>query len=242
MIRYDQAYNQQIARVVSNYNRKIARLSKNGHNLLPSKVSIRDVKSQFSDRRELNKYLRDLKRFGRRGAEDIVTVNGKQFTAYDVDLFRRSLRAERSRLSKDIKRAESMNPKYPMQHNIFVQNLRAKRQRLASNWATIIVDKARDVLIEQPYKRAVIYDNYLQLLFQDAYQIDYDDEKLEYIKTKLLELKPRQFIRALEDDPNIQYIFDYYHSLTRTSQEDPNARDVFDQLYENIDEIVAKYK
>lgn len=242
MIRYDQAYNQQIARVVSNYNRKIARLSKNGQNLLPSKVSIRDVKSQFTDRRELNKYLRDLKRFGRRGAENIVTINGKQFTAYDVDLFRRSLRAERARLTKDIKKAEASNPKYVMQHNIFLQNLRMKRQRLSKNWATIIVDKARDVLIEQPYKRAAIYDDYLQILFQDAYQINYDDKKLEYIKEKLLELKPRQFIRALEDDPNIQYIFDYYHSLTRTSREDPNARDVFDQLYENIDEIVAKYK
>ncbi len=50
-------------------------------------------------------------------------------------------------------------------------------------------------------------------------------------------------MRALEDDPNIQYIFEYYHALTRTSAlGDSTAYDAFQQLYENIDAIVAKFK
>ena len=242
MIRYNSTDNKNIERVVSNFNRKIARLQKSGYSQLPSKVSIRTIKSQFSTRRDLNVYLRDLQRFGRRGAEDIVTIDGKDFTKYDIDIFRRSLRREKSRLEREIAQAQTMTTQYPMQHDVYTANLKARRSALSGKWADIITTQVREKLIEEPYRHAVIYDNYLEILFQDAYQIGFEDEKIEYIKERLLKLPPRKFIRALEDDPNIQYIFDYYHSLTRTSYMDNNAYDAFQQIYENIDAIVEKYR
>lgn len=242
MIRYNSTDNKNIERVVSNFNRKIARLQKAGYSQLPSKVSIRTIKSQFSTRRDLNVYLRDLQRFGRRGAEDIVTIDGKDFTKYDIDIFRRSLRREKSRLEREIAQAQTMTTQYPMQHDVYTANLKARRSALSGKWADIITTQIREKLIEEPYRHAVIYDNYLEILFQDAYQIGFEDEKIEYIKERLLKLPPRKFIRALEDDPNIQYIFDYYHSLTRTSYMDNNAYDAFQQIYENIDAIVEKYR
>lgn len=242
MIRYNSTDNKNIERVVSNFNRKIARLQKAGYSQLPSKVSIRTIKSQFSTRRDLNVYLRDLQRFGRRGAEDIVTIDGKDFTKYDIDIFRRSLRREKSRLEREIAQAQTMTTQYPMQHDVYTANLKARRSALSGKWADIITTQLREKLIEEPYRHAVIYDNYLEILFQDAYQIGFEDEKIEYIKERLLKLPPRKFIRALEDDPNIQYIFDYYHSLTRTSYMDNNAYDAFQQIYENIDAIVEKYR
>ena len=242
MIRYNSTDNKNIERVVSNFNRKIARLQKAGYSQLPSKVSIRTIKSQFSTRRDLNVYLRDLQRFGRRGAEDIVTIDGKDFTKYDIDIFRRSLRREKSRLEREIAQAQTMTTQYPMQHDVYTANLKARRSALSGKWADIITTQLREKLIEEPYRHAVIYDNYLEILFQDAYQIGFEDEKIEYIKERLLKLPPRKFIRALEDDPNIQYIFDYYHSLTRTSYMDNNVYDAFQQIYENIDAIVEKYR
>ena len=242
MIRYNSTDNKNIERVVSNFNRKIARLQKAGYSQLPSKVSIRTIKSQFSTRRDLNVYLRDLQRFGRRGAEDIVTIDGKDFTKYDIDIFRRSLRREKSRLEREIAQAQTMTTQYPMQHDVYTANLKARRSALSGKWADIITTQIREKLIEEPYRHAVIYDNYLEILFQDAYQIGFEDEKIEYIKERLLKLPPRKFIRALEDDPNIQYIFDYYHSLTRTSYMDNNTYDAFQQIYENIDAIVEKYR
>ena len=129
-----------------------------------------------------------------------------------------------------------------MQHDIYTTGLRTKRSALSAKWSKIITTKVADKLIDEPYRRQEVYDNYLELLFQDAYQMGYNEDRIEYIKAKLLELKPRNFMNALEGDPNIQYIFDYYHSLTRTSQVDPNGLDAFDQLYENIDAIVEQYK
>ena len=242
MIRYDSEYNANIQRVVSNFNRKVARLNRAGAIGIPEKVSVRDIKSKFYTRTELNQYLRDLKRFSKRGAEDIVTINGQDFTKYDIDLFRRRLRNERRRLTKEIQQAEAYKPQYPMQHDIYTTGLRSKRSALSAKWADIITSKIKEKLIDEPYRRQVIYDNYLEILFQDAYQMGFDDDKIEYIKSKLLELPPRKFINALEGDPNIQYIFDYYHSLTRTSQVDPNGLDAFEQLFQNVDAIVEQYK
>ena len=242
MIRYNSTDNKNIERVVSNFNRKIARLQKAGYSQLPSKVSIRTIKSQFSTRRDLNVYLRDLQRFSRRGAEDIVTIDGKDFTKYDIDVFRRSLRREKSRLEREIFQAQTMTTQYPMQHDVYTANLKAKRSALSGKWSDIIVTQVGQKLIEEQFQQSEIYDNYLEILFQDAYQMGFEDEKIEYIKERLLKLPPRKFIRALEDDPNIQYIFDYYHSLTRTSYMDNNAYDAFQQIYENIDAIVEKYR
>lgn len=243
MNRYNAEYNRHIERVVSNFNRKIARLQKAGRTVLPNKVSIRELKSQNLTRGEMNQRLRDLQRFGVRGSENIVTIGGNQYTRYEVDIFRRQLRRERARLTRDIQKAEATTSKYPMQHDRYTANLKAKRTTLTKNWNELINTKVGKTISEQDIKQSELYDTYLETLFQDAYQIGFEDDKIEYITKRLSKLKPRQFLRALEDDPNIQYIFDYYHALTRTSAEgDSNAYDAFQQLYENIDAIVTKYK
>lgn len=237
-------YNQNITRVVSNFNRKVARLQKAGYDLLPSKVSVREIKKRFDNKTELNTYLRDLQRFSRRGAEEVITIGGKDYTKYEVDVFKRKLRRERYKLNKEIVQAKGVTPKYPMQHDIFLANLQAKRNTLSNDWQDLIGQKVGINLFKQDSTYLETYNNYFSILFQDAYQIGFEDEKIEHIKSQLLKLKPRQFIRALEDDPNIQYIFEYYHALTRTSYSggDNTAYDAFQELYENIGAIIDKYK
>lgn len=237
-------YNQNITRVVSNFNRKVARLQKAGYDLLPSKVSAREIKKRFDNKTELNTYLRDLQRFSRRGAEEVITIGGKDYTKYEIDVFKRKLRRERYKLNKEIVQAKSVTPKYPMQHDIFLANLQAKRNTLSNDWQDLIGQKVGINLFKQESTYLETYNNYFSILFQDAYQLGFEDEKIEHIKSQLLKLKPRQFIRALEDDPNIQYIFEYYHALTRTSYSggDNTAYDAFQELYENIGAIIDKYK
>lgn len=241
MIRYDSAYNQEINRVVSNFNRKVRRLEKEERQLLPSPVSVRTIKEQFTNRRELNMYLNDLRRFSIRGAEDIMEIQGKSYTKYQIDLFRRNLRRERAEIRRDIKSAESINHQYPMQHNIYLQNLRSRKKSLSMSWVNLI-DRKSDAIIQRYFKRAEIYDNYLEVLFQDAYLIGFDDDKINYIKERLLKLSPNKFIKALQDSPTIQFIFDFYHSLTRKSGVvGNNAYNSYQKLYEEIDHIVETY-
>lgn len=243
MIRYDQAYNQKISRVVSNFNRKVRRLEKEEAQLLPSRVSVKEIKEMFMNRNDLNTYLRELQKFSKRGAEDIITVGGKQYTKYDIDVFRARLRRERYAVRKDIAEAEMQKSKYPMQHSITIQNMRNRMDKLTRSWSDILDSKMSES-IGNYQRKLETYDNYLEVLFQDAYTIDYDTGRLRYIRKKLLELSPRDFIKALEDSPEIQEVFNSYHSMTRQSNvlNENEARNKFDRLYENIDEIVAKYK
>lgn len=241
MIRYDSAYNKEINRVVSNFNRKVRRLEKEERELLPSPVSVRNIKEQFTNRRELNMYLNDLRRFSIRGAEDVMEIQGKSYTKYQIDLFRRNLRRERDEIRRDIKSAEAIKHQYPMQHNIYLQNLRSRKKALSMSWVNLI-EKKSDVMIQRYFKRAEIYDNYLEILFQDAYLIGFDDDKINYIKERLLKLSPNKFIKALQDSPTIQFIFDFYHSLTRKSGVvGNNAYNSYQKLYEEIDHIVETY-
>ena len=242
MIRYDPQYNQEINRVVSNFNRKVRRLEKENRELIPSTVRVRDIKDQFTNKRDLNKYLNDLRRFSKRGAEEIITVGGKDYTRYQIELFRINLRRERAALDRDIRRSEAMKHRYPVQHDINVQNLRSRRARLSTSWVDLIDTKLEEQ-IGGYFKRLETYDNYFDVLFQDAYLIDYPEDKIEFIKKNLLKLSPGQFMRALQDSPEIQYIFDYYHSLTRQTGRvgGRTTKDAFDTLYDRIEEIVNEY-
>lgn len=260
MIRYDPRYNQEINRVVSNFNRKVRRLEKEERELLPSTVSVRDIKDKFTNKRDLNKYLNDLRRFSKRGAETIVNVGGKDYTRYQIDLFRINLRRERAALDRDIKRSQSMKHRYPVQHDIHLQNLRNRRAKLSESWTELISTKL-DEQIGSYFKKLETYDNYFEVLFQDAYIMGYPDEKIEYIKDKLLTLSPTQLMRLLENSPEVQFIFDYYHSLTRQNglfsgatarklktigvkgkTSEDRAWDAFDSLYNRIDDLVKTYK
>lgn len=242
------SYDDKLNAIVANFNRKVSRLEKLGYNNLPSRVSAaglrRELKTGYTDKREVNAFLRDLQRFNKKAATTVINVDGKEYTQYDVDIFKRKLRRERARVDREIEAAQSMPTRYPMQHDVYTANLQAKRATLGRSWIDLINTRVFEDL-ENQYIQKQTYDNYLNTLFVDAYQLGFEDEKIEYIKNRLLSLKPRQFMRALEDDPNIQQIFDYYHSLTRTSyggEDDARAYKGFQELYENIDAIIDKYK
>lgn len=243
MIRYDKAYNQKISRVVSNFNRKVRRLEKEGGELLPSTVSVREIKAMFMNRRDLTTYLRHLQRFSKRGAENIVEVDGKRYTNYEVKEFQLALRRERRQLDKVIAEEEAVQSKYPLQHQLTLENYKMRRAKLGGSYIELIGKPIAGYLNDWA-RKTITYDNYLEILFQDAYLADYDQEKLDYIRSKLLELSPSKFNRALENSPEIQEIFNYYHALTRrnTLVDENEVKEVYDNLYRNIDEIVAKYK
>lgn len=260
MIRYDSSYNQEINRVVSNFNRKVRRLEREERELIPSTVRVSEIKQQFTNRRDLNVYLRELRKFSKRGAESIVEVKGKKYTKYEIELYRNRLRREKAQLDREIAAAEQIKSKYPMQHNIALENMRNRRVTLGKNW-TETIGTALENQVGNYLKRLETYDNYFAVLFQDAYTMGYPDERIEYIKEKLLDLSPRQLMKLLEDSPEVQFIFDYYHSLTRQGgtftgatakklkgmgikgkNTEARAWDAFDSLYNNIDDLVGRFK
>ena len=72
----------ELSRVVKNYNAKINRLAKKNpqiQNILPEKVTVGQLKELINTRQDLKRELNALKRFSKRGAEEIVIVPGTDY-------------------------------------------------------------------------------------------------------------------------------------------------------------------
>lgn len=77
-IRWSEQDNINLSKAVKNFNAKVTRLAKNNPaiaNVLPEKVSIKQIKELIDTRQDLNREINMLKRFSKRGSEDIVTID-----------------------------------------------------------------------------------------------------------------------------------------------------------------------
>lgn len=75
-IRWKQSDNQELARVVRNFNAKIKRLEEKNPEIkkaLPDKVSVKQLKELINTRQDLKRELNSLRRFSKRGSEEVLT-------------------------------------------------------------------------------------------------------------------------------------------------------------------------
>lgn len=81
-IRWSEQDTKEINRVVKNFNSKINRLAKQNPsiaNILPEKVTTKQLKELINTRQDLKRELNALKRFSKRGAEEIVDVPNSEY-------------------------------------------------------------------------------------------------------------------------------------------------------------------
>ena len=81
-IRWKPDDNQELRKAVKNFNAKIRRLEKKDPQnkaALPEKVTVRQLKELISTRRDLNRELNALKRFSKKGSEEIIDVPDSKY-------------------------------------------------------------------------------------------------------------------------------------------------------------------
>ena len=108
-IRFDKKLNQEINRTIKNFNQKIARLEKSDRELLlPNKVTKQELLTNIYDRTDLRKKLKELQRFSKRGAEDIITLeSGVRISNYEYENIKIESRAIKARLTRQINRLKT---------------------------------------------------------------------------------------------------------------------------------------
>lgn len=75
----------ELNKAVDRFNKKVDYWQKKGQTILPEKVKISEIKSNISSRKDFNREINKLKRFGERGAEQVkVNSHGVQVTAYEL--------------------------------------------------------------------------------------------------------------------------------------------------------------
>ena len=263
-IRYDKKLNQEINRTIKNFNQKIARLEKQERELLPSKITKKDLKSSVYTRSELQRKLKELQRFSKRGAEDIITTRGGvKLTQYELQNIKRENARVKRNITREINRLKVNKPKIfgKSQTATFSQmgdtdflNLVARRKALEKDINVLSREEFERFtkLVEktgrnQQYMNSIFKENYVDMLTDLAYYFDYDNDKLNLLKQKLMNLKPNDFMKLFKEDKSIRAILDYYPVVTNSFNAinpDDIKEDVinlYDNLIDNIDEIIQDY-
>lgn len=263
-IRYDKKIDQEINRTIRNFNQKIARLEKQERELLPSKITKKQLKESVYTRTELNRKLKELQRFSKRNAEDVVkTKGGVETTKYELENLKRENARIKRNITREINRLKVEKPKIfgKEQTSTFSQmgdtdflNLVARRKALEKDISKLSKEEyARFKKLvaktgkSQQYMNSIFKENYFSMLTDLGYYFDYDNKKLEYLKEKMMNLKPNDFLKLFKEDKSIRAILDYYPVVTKNFNAinpDDIKEDVinlYDTLIENIDEIVQDY-
>ena len=263
-IRYDKKLNQEINRTIKNFNQKIARLEKQERELLPSKITKKDLKESVYTRRELQRKLKELQRFSKRGAEDIITTRGGvRLTQYELQNIKRENARVKRNITREINRLKVNKPKIfgKTQTSTFSEmgdtdflNLVARRKALEKDINVLSREEFERFtkLVEktgrnQQYMNSIFKENYFDMLTDLAYYYDYDNDKLNLLKQKLMNLKPNDFMKLFKEDKSIRAILDYYPVVTNSFNAinpDDIKEDVinlYDNLIDNIDEIIQDY-
>ena len=263
-IRYDKKLNQEINRTIKNFNQKIARLEKQDRELLPSKITKKDLKSNVYTRTELYRKLKELQRFSNRGAEDIIaTGGGARLTKYDYQNIKRENTRIKRNITREINRLRTEKPKIfgKIQSSTFSEmgdtdylNLVARRKALEKDINKLSKEELERFrkLVEktgksQQYMNSIFKENYFEMLTDLAYYFNYDNDKLNLLKQKLMKLKPNDFLKLFKDDKSIRAILDYYPVVTNSFNAinpDDIKEDVvnlYDNLIDNIDDIIKYY-
>ena len=268
-IRYDKKLNQEINRTIKNFNQKIARLEKQEKELLPSKITKKDLKESVYTRSELQRKLKELQRFSKRGAEEVITTRGGvRITKYELNEIKRENARLKRNITREINRLKVNKPKIlgKEQTSTFSEmgdtdylNLVARRKALEKDINKLLSDEFERFikLIEktgksQQYMNTVFKENYFEMLTDLACYYGYDNKKLTEMKKKLMRLKPNDFFRLFKEDKSIKAILDYYPIVTSNFdfnsgmyvnrmdyQED--VLNLYDALYDNLDDILKDY-
>ena len=268
-IRYDKKLNQEINRTIKNFNQKITRLEKQERELLPSKITKQELKNTSFTRAELKRKLKELQRFSKRGAEDLIeTKGGVKLTRYELSNIKRENARIKRNITREINRLKVKKPKIfgKTQTATFSEmgdtdylNLVARRKALEKDINKLSREEFERFkkLIEktsknQQYMNTVFKENYFGMLTDLAYYYGYDNKKLDEMKKKLMKLKPNDFLRLFKEDKSIRAILDYYPIVTSNFdfntgmyvnrmdyQED--VMNLYDALYDNLDDILKDY-
>ena len=213
-IRWRDSDQKELRRVVKNFNAKIdyqRKINPDMSDILPSKVTVKDIKANIMTRRDLNFELSRLRAFSKRNATDIKDVKGGTRTIkWEYDQAKRMLRRINARKKQERKKANVSTEKGTM-GSIAKNNLNDKQFRGDSgpqSW-----EKFVDSLLKQHsdlyWARADenYKNNYLHALQQIMGSSD--SEYFKAIEEIVKNIPSQYLLKAQYDNPILSIDFIY---------------------------------
>ena len=264
-IRYDEKLNKEILKTVRNFNAKVTRLEREGVALPVEKVSIREIKKDFTDRRELMSYMRELRKFSQRGVERIAYVDRwqNQFSVYEFKVGgirqRRAIR-EAERLLAEAKKAKRTEGGIPGDQSLMgtdyaatieanlerLKSTRFHQKRLTSEKKAQIVRASKATLGSKKFQLA-IKDNFFRHLSILGESAGLSSAYIDEIISGLKQVSGKDFEKLRQAEELIDAIETYYpqwkNAKTKQQREQIGStiRPLIVSLHDNLNQILETY-
>lgn len=209
-----------IQRAVKNFNAKITRLEKKGvpEQLLPERASAATIRDLIAARQDLNRELNSLKRFTKRGAEEIVDIPNTQYTVKatkwqkeDMEIRVRAINRRRKHRLKLIEKYEmtsggeklgytrkdfgmgkadqlSLKPIKPFYRTMQQSDLKRRFTHFTKESQSDYFDKK---------------DEQLRFNFIEALERTYGKEKVQDLVTAISEMSFKEFYKRFQSEPGM---------------------------------------
>lgn len=226
-IRYDKQINREIAKTVRNFNHKVYRLERQNAKIVPSRVSVKQLKALYQDRSDLKRKLAELQRFSDRGVESIIdTLGGASISKWELSNLKRQQARAKVLIGRRIKSLETTVPtvfgkkqlkSYAEMGSEELSNLKARQKALQKTPERMDTGELQrfEKLVSQTITRlttqdTTFYNSYFEILDNTGYMANIDPEIINHIKENLQKLTPSQFVEFANTEKSIKSIIDYY--------------------------------
>ena len=254
-IRFDADYNAEIRRIVNNFNQKRNRAVKRGvpKKFLPDKVFISELKTSFTDKRDLDRELKNLQRFNELGSSAfavVETLGGGRTSRFQFDYIKNNINATRKFYDRQIEEVREIISLDKHNHDLdtYLLTLQNHRQTLDLdlNYLTDSQIGSINAYIKkaQSYNRSQIngYRGFLSVIENVMRILDYDEKTIDSFFEKMGQLSPAQFMKMYRHSDLIAKIYDLIPSPPIKSgrlltSDDEYARNYIDSLLEQFDII-----
>ena len=245
-IRYDSQLNKQIRKAVKSFNAKVRRLESKGVSaaLLPDKISSKEIKAGIRNRGDLRSRIGQLEEFTSAG--EIFTSEGGLIGTPMLFQYRQSEANKAIKeLNKEYQKVLKLDTRFPMMQNEYTSNLKAKMDYLSRDIQGLDVRQVqifnKNLLTpeQKGIKDETFYNNYIKMIFFNAYKGDLSPDLVRSIIDKIEKLPPSRLLELYGTSPAFRAVQERYmenkqEAYTTGTKEDTQLK------YENLNEELTE--
>ena len=261
--RKDRTGKKEIERVVRNFNAKVRRLEKKGHEIVPEKVN-KDEIMKYT-RSGIRSRLKELKKFSERGIEEVIrTKGGVKTTKYEHEILKSRIKGAKQSIRSEMKTYETKgyqtfgkkeigtvammgSGKYYELRNTY-RALGRKPEVIGRQEYNYFKNYVRRVTANRRRGNEQFKINFVEIIHRMGIQYGYNPEKLKEIEKQLLTVPESKFYQLYQIERSLKSILDYYPLVTgditgiRPGEISGDVIDLFENLYNVIGDIVKDYQ
>ena len=255
--KFEPVFEDEIRRIVKNFNQKRARGLNRGFSYVPEKQYVSRIKKNFNKRSDVANYLKSLKRFNDMGDEAFnvrETRAGGKISEYNYQMMKKNLKQARNFYKAQIQEAAELfdlDP-YSIARKDYLLNLEEKAKYLEQD----IMDLSQSGLstftkyIEQSMTSGIrqigSYRGFMGGLDDIMGRLGYSRQEINAIYEKIADLSPAQFVRMYRQNDIVSRIYDLMpspeHGKEAINLSDERAKELIDVFNTRLNTMIEEAK